>query len=93
MTDPDERWHVVVIASAQRGLARLPRKAIAACLEFCAGPLSYDPRRVGKPLGDDLAGYHAARRGEYRIVYKILTEPCMVKVVRIEHRADVYRAR
>jgi mRNA-degrading endonuclease RelE of RelBE toxin-antitoxin system len=81
------------MANAQRGMTRLSTKAAAACLEFCIGPLAHDPTRVGKPLGDDLTGYHAARRGDYRIVFEVLAERRIVKVVRIEHRADVYRSR
>jgi hypothetical protein len=48
---PDRPWHVIVMASAEGGLARLSRKAAFACMEFCIGPLAHDPTRVGKPLG------------------------------------------
>jgi mRNA-degrading endonuclease RelE of RelBE toxin-antitoxin system len=34
-----------------------------------------------------------ARRGAYKIIYRIMTEERVVRVVRIEHRADVYRQR
>jgi mRNA interferase RelE/StbE len=80
----------MVAASADRALARLPRPAAAAIA--LTGPLLENPQRVGKPLGPELAGYHCARRGAYRIVYRI-EEPSAVRVVRIDHRADVYRAR
>lgn len=41
----------------------------------------------------ELAGYHSARRGAYRVVYRIVPDEHTVRVVRIEHRSDVYRAR
>jgi mRNA-degrading endonuclease RelE of RelBE toxin-antitoxin system len=81
-----------VAASAERSLARLPEAAAAAIVEFMAGPLLEDPQRVGKPLAIELAGYLVARRGAYRIVYRI-QEGRFVCVVRIDHRADVYRVR
>jgi mRNA-degrading endonuclease RelE of RelBE toxin-antitoxin system len=34
-----------------------------------------------------------ARRGAYRIIYRLDTEAQTVRVVRIEHRADAYRQR
>ena len=86
-------WSLQVAGSAERTLARLPDGVAAAIVEFLVGPLLESPARVGKPLQRELAGYHSARRGAYRIVYRILREDHAVRVVRIEHRADVYRTR
>jgi mRNA-degrading endonuclease RelE of RelBE toxin-antitoxin system len=33
----------------------------------------------------------AARRGTYRVLYRLRNEPPEVIVVRIEHRSDIYR--
>lgn len=74
--------------TAKRVLRRLPEKVAAAAVEFVYGPLTENPQRVGKPLRLELAGLHAARRGDYRIVYRI---DARVTVVAIDHRADVYR--
>jgi len=58
--------------SARRAIShRLPEAVAAAALEFCAGPLAEDPHRVGWPLFGPLAGCHGARRGTYRVVYRI----------------------
>ncbi|MEV7646893.1 type II toxin-antitoxin system RelE/ParE family toxin [Arthrobacter sp. NPDC089319] len=51
------------------------------------------PQRVGKALERDLAGFHSARRGPYRILYSIDEEHSSVSIPRIDHRADVYRPR
>lgn len=48
---------------------------------------------MGKPLGRELAGYFSARRGAYRVIYRLVEEAAVIHVVRIEHRADVYRRR
>lgn len=86
-------WSLRVAASAERTLARLPEAVAAAIVEFLVGPLLEAPERVGKPLQRELAGYRSARRGAYRIVYRILDDEHAVRVVRIQHRADVYRNR
>jgi mRNA interferase RelE/StbE len=86
-------WDVRLTPPAMRDLARLPESAAAAVLEFMADALARSPQRVGKPLRDDLEGYLGARRGVYRVVYRIDRRPRIVWVVRIDHRADVYRPR
>ncbi len=55
------------------------------------GPLVDAPERVGKALQRELAEYRSARRGAYRVVYRLDTRTKVIRVVRIEHRSDVYR--
>lgn len=86
-------YRLVLAASAERSLARLPEAAAAAIVEFMVGPLVTGLRRVGHPLQRELAGLWAARRGPYRVVYEIDDERGVVGVLRIDHRADVYRPR
>jgi len=38
-------------------------------------------------------GLHSARRGTFRILYRIDDDGRIVTVVRVEHCADVYRSR
>ncbi|OBG70975.1 addiction module toxin RelE [Mycobacterium sp. E1214] len=77
--------------TAKRDLDKLPPRILAAVIEFAFGDLARGPRRVGKPLGRELAGYHSARRGPYRLLYRIDDETQTVWVHRVDHRADVYR--
>ena len=58
--------------------------------EFLDGPLRDNPRRVGKPLRYQLTGYYTARRGQYRVIYRIRDTQVIVEVVKISHRADAY---
>lgn len=76
---------------AQRALRKLPEKAAAAAIEFIYGSLSDNPRRVGKPLRNELAGLHSARRGDYRVIYRINAGEHQLEIVAIEHRTDAYR--
>ena len=86
-------WRLEVAAPAERTLPRLPEGVAAALVELMLGPLVEQPRIVGKPLQRELEGYWSARRGAYRVVYRRDEEHARVLVVRLEHRADVYRRR
>jgi mRNA interferase RelE/StbE len=70
----------------------LPLAVAMAVGEFITGPLLEKPYVVGKPLTNELTGYHSARRGAYRVIYRIADQSRTVHVVRIDHRADVYRS-
>lgn len=71
----------------------LPEAVAAAVTEFITGSLLEDPQRVGKQLRGELEGCYAARRGAYRMVYRIDHAAHRVIVLRVEHRADIYRPR
>jgi mRNA interferase RelE/StbE len=88
-----EIWKVLVATSAERSLDRLPPKVAAATVEFMLGPLVEAPRRVGHPLQRVLTGLRSARRGPYRIAFELHEAELVINVVRIDHRADVYRPR
>ena len=80
-------------APGRRALARLSEKVATAAVEFLYGSLAASPHRVGKPLKLGLAGLCSARRGDYRVIYRIDDQHRRVDVVAIEHRSDVYRPR
>ncbi len=89
-----ERYEVRVQGPARRAVdERLPEEVTAAVIEFLTGPLSTDPWRVGKALVGPLAGCHGARRGTYRVVYRIDEEEGTVHVLDVGHRSTVYRRR
>ncbi|HST63642.1 MAG TPA: type II toxin-antitoxin system RelE/ParE family toxin [Mycobacteriales bacterium] len=71
----------------------MPIAAAEAVMAFLTGALLDHPQRVGKPLQRELAGYLSARRGAYRVIYRIDDTAHKVLVVRIDHRADVYGRR
>jgi mRNA-degrading endonuclease RelE of RelBE toxin-antitoxin system len=60
-------------------------------VEFTFGDLAREPRRVGKPLRRELAGVFSARRGPYRVLYRIDDDRSIVSILRVDHRADAYR--
>lgn len=79
--------------TAQRDLARLPEKIATAVVEFVYGSLAASPRVVGGELHFELEGHRSARRGDFRVIYRIDTEERRVHIVAIGHRGDVYRRR
>jgi mRNA interferase RelE/StbE len=78
---------------ARRALTRLPEKVATAAVEFLYGSLAANPHRVGSPLRLGLSGLHSARRGDYRVIYRIDDDLRQVTVLAIEHRSDIYRPR
>lgn len=76
---------------ARRAVTNMPEKIATAAVEFVYGTLATNPHRVGKPLRLELEGLHSARRGDYRLIYRIDEQQHRVEIVAIEHRADVYR--
>ena len=92
MSTEPERYQIRFQPAARRPIAeRLPETVAAAVLEFCEAALAVNPHRVGKPLFGPLAGCHGARRGTYRIVYRIEENTRTVHVLDIVHRAEIYR--
>jgi mRNA interferase RelE/StbE len=88
-----EGFAIAWAAPARRALARLPEKAATAAVEFLYGSLAANPHRVGKPLRLGLSGLHSARRGDYRVIYRIDDDIRQVTVLAIEHRSDIYQPR
>jgi mRNA-degrading endonuclease RelE of RelBE toxin-antitoxin system len=91
VSGPD--YAIAWTAPARRAPGRFPEKAGTAAVEFLYGSLAANPHQVGKPLKLGLAGLHSARRGDYRVIYRIDDEQRRVDVLAIEHRSDVYRPR
>lgn len=88
MTHP---YDLAIGATARRALTeQLPERIAVAIWAFCDGPLREAPYRVGKPLRGPLSGQYSARRGAYRVRYRVDDGKRLVTVVDIAYRADVY---
>lgn len=83
------RARVTGARSVRRQLAQdLPESVAAAAMEFLTGPLLDNPRRVGKALRPPLEDRLTARRGTYRVAYRIDDRTREVIVVLVVHRRD-----
>ncbi len=85
-------YDVQFTGPARRALQSIPPRIVPAIIEFAFGDLAR-PRRVGKPLERDLAGLFGARRGPYRLLYRIDDAARVIYIVHVDHRGDVYRPR
>lgn len=71
----------------------LPESVAAAAFGFIQGTLAVSPHRVGKQLAAPLDGIWSARRGTYRVLYRVREADRTVIVIDIKHRRDAYRGR
>jgi mRNA interferase RelE/StbE len=85
-------WQLRVMVPARRQLDRLPVAVVGSVIETL-GAIEANPRRLGKPLHFELEGCFSARRGPYRIIYRIDEDARVVAVLAVAHRSDVYRPR
>jgi mRNA interferase RelE/StbE len=70
----------------------LPLEVAIAATETIQHSIAINPHRVGKPLDEPFDGYHSARRGTYRIIYRINEAKHVVEIHSIRHRRDAYRS-
>lgn len=87
-----QHYKLVIAPTARRQLTeQLPEPVAFAAYEFIVGPLLENPQRVGKGLRPPLDDRHSARRGTYRVIYRIDDIRRLVTVVGVVLRADAYR--
>ena len=72
---------------------KLPVKVVDVVWYFIRGPLAENPKRVGKKLDAPFIDMWTARRGDYRIVYRINEDKHLVTVLDVDHRSHVYAVR
>jgi mRNA interferase RelE/StbE len=91
--ETDSPYTVIFSRQARRNLhENLPPDVAAAAMETIDGPLTASPHRAGKPLNEPFDAYRAARRGTYRIIYRINEDKHTAEIYSIRHRRDAYRA-
>lgn len=71
--------------------AALPEAVAFAAHQFIVGALLDNPQRVGKRLHAPLEDRHGARRGTYRVTYRIDDAERTVTVLDIAPRRGVHR--
>lgn len=90
----ESRYGLLVAPAARKRLAEFLSESVAfAAYEFITGPLLENPHRVGKQLRFRLDDRRSARRGTYRVIYRIDDQHRRVTIVGVFSRADAYRAR
>jgi len=93
VTEEPSRYDLAITPTARCQLTEnLPEAVAAAAYEFITGPLLDNPHSVGKRLRPPLEDRHSARRGTYRVIYRIDDDTHTVTVVDVTHRRNAYRS-
>ena len=70
----------------ENDISKLPKRIKASIERAIESRLATDPIGFGKPLQYSLKGYRRIRIGDYRIVYRIVSEKTLVIITAIKHR-------
>jgi len=88
----NEPYAVTLSSQARRNLREhLPSDVAIAALETIGQSIAGNPYRAGKPLNEPFDGYYSARRGTYRIIYRVDEAKRLIEIHSIRHRRDAYR--
>jgi mRNA interferase RelE/StbE len=91
--EPPIPYTVMFSRQARRNLHEdLPLEVAIAATETIQQAKAIQPYWVGKPLDEPFDGFHSARRGTYRIIYRINEAKRVVEIHSIRHRRDAYRS-
>ncbi|RUL90958.1 type II toxin-antitoxin system RelE/ParE family toxin [Verrucosispora sp. FIM060022] len=85
-------YTVMFSRQARRNLHEdLPLEVAVAATETIQHAIAVNPYRAGKPLDEPFDGFNFARRGTYRIIYRVNEAKRVVEIHSIRHRRDAYR--
>lgn len=86
-------YTVLLSRQARRNLSEsLPLDVAIAATETLQHAIAVNPARVGKAFDEPFDGHYSARRGTYRIIYRIDEAKRVVEIHSIRHRRDAYRS-
>jgi mRNA interferase RelE/StbE len=87
----DAPWGIQVTSRFRRDLHRLPPRVATAVAEYVTAVLPENPLRLSKPLTGEFEGLRSARRGDYRVLFEVDEDARIVVLLRVAHRAHIYR--
>ena len=85
-------WTIKILDSAKQDLKKLDKPAQKRIASFLQNRLANfdDPKRLGKALQGQYAGYWRYRVGDYRLICHLENKELVILVAEIGHRKDVY---
>jgi len=83
------RYRIELETHAKREFLDLP-KAIHQRLAEAIDDLQTNPRPQGCKKLSGIDGYRI-RKGDYRVLYTIDDQNCLVRIYRVGHRREIYR--
>lgn len=78
-----ERWEIKILSPAKEQMREIKDRRIQASLATTLRRLEYAPDQQGKPLMDELVGYHSVRAvsQRYRIIYHLRADLHIVFII------------
>ena len=85
-------WEIKISKKAENSLASMDATAARRIKQYLEEKVATDlnPRRLGKSLQGNLAGYWRYMVGDYRIICEIHDEEVVVLVIEVGHRSKIY---
>ncbi len=77
-------------ARARQELLNLPSAIADKMVKKVETHLAKDPLALGSELVGDLSGLMRYRYRDYRIIYEVIENRLIIRVIRVGHRKDVY---
>ncbi len=90
MTRIPERYELTFRPTAIRSLRKLDRQILVR-IKAAAEALRDDPRPAGVKMLTGSHGLLRIRVGDYRILYAVDDDRCVVRIADVGHRGDIYR--
>jgi len=76
-------------SGARRDLGRLPEKIVTAVVDFVHAALADNPIGWVMHCTSTWTGITRPRRGDYRVIYRIDAAAGAIRIVAVDHRADI----
>lgn len=86
-----KRYKVILDPKAERIFKSIRDKKLSRRIANIFDLLSTNYLTMGKPLLGEWRGCYSIKTFSYRIVYEILHSKCIVYILKIGHRRDVYK--
>jgi mRNA interferase RelE/StbE len=85
-------WQIEFDADVEKDFRKIDKQSQKRIIEYLRSRVlnSDDPRRLGKALQGKLSGLWRYRVGDYRIICKIEDKKCVVLVIAIGQRKNIY---
>jgi mRNA interferase RelE/StbE len=84
------KYKVVFTRTAQKSLNKISKNTIPKILAAISG-LSFDPFPKGCRKLTGFSSIFRIRVQNYRIIYEMIDDEIVIKILKIGHRKDVYR--
>ena len=84
------KWQIIILPIAEKLLAEISDRRVRESIARRIDRLEYEPDKQGKPMRDELIGFHSIRAvgQRYRIIYKVDGETVTVLVVALGIRKE-----